>query len=561
MTEKLSVCFIWHMHQPLYKDRLSGTYLMPWVRLHAIKDYLDMPLLLERFPAVKQTFNLVPSLIEQIEDYGSHAAVDRQMLLMLKDCKQYTSDEKLEILTESFHCNLDRQIRKHQPYFALWQKRDQLLKHGTTYAKMLDQFNDQEYADMMTWMNLAWFDPLLVQKYKLVSQLTQQGGNFSLEQRRQLLDVEREVCRITVGEYKRLQDDGRIEITTTPYYHPILPLLIDTNSARLPAPYTTLPGKLYFHQEDAAAQLDKALRLYKDRFGRSARGMWPSEMSVSPAAVNLIAKHGINWIVADEAILCRTKGIELIRDQNGNLNNPEALCQPYSVHIGDQDLTVVFREVVSSNEIGFSYGHRDAEEAATALYMHLKHVQQKLFHWQREGVIVIALDGENCWETYPDDGHLFLSELYERISKDNSLNICTVSDYLQRNPPTAELFNIHAGSWIGADFRIWIGDPAKNHAWDLLNETRNFLVEQLAQHEYPQATIDAAWEEIYAAEGSDWFWWFGEPNSSAHDAMFDEQFRLCLQHVYQLLGQPHPDALNKPVEVRTPSPAPVASSS
>jgi alpha-amylase/alpha-mannosidase (GH57 family) len=543
VTEKLSVCFIWHMHQPLYKDRLSGLYLMPWVRLHGIKDYIDMPLILEEFPNIRQTFNLVPSLIEQLDDYAK-GAVDEQLLVTCKDENEYTTSDKIFILRESFHCNLERQVKKFAPYFELWQKRERLIKKGNSHASMVDEFTPQEYADMATWFNIAWFDPMWVAKHDEIANYIRQGGKFNREQRERLIEIQREIIRETIPIYKRLQDKGQIEVTTTPYYHPILPLLIDTNAARWCSPQTALPEKLYFHREDARAQLDKGLKLYEERLGTKARGMWPSEMSVSPAALELISDVGIKWVVLDEALLCKSAGVGIYRDHHGNLNNPEVLCQPYKLAVGDHEISIVFREVVTSNEIGFSYGHRDPQEAATALYMRLKHIQQKLFHWDREGMVAIALDGENCWETYLEDGGPFLRELYERISTDSTLNVCTVSEYIEKNPPTTQLNNIHSGSWINADYHIWIGDPIKNRAWDLLGDTRNFLVRQLKTKKYPQDVQERAWEEIYTAEGSDWFWWFGQPNNSAHDDMFDEQFRLRLQNVYKLLGEPYPEVLD-----------------
>ena len=560
MTEKLSVCFIWHMHQPLYKDRQSGLYLMPWVRLHAIKDYLDMPLVLEDYPKIRQTFNLVPSLLEQLNDYA-HGAVDEQILLMSKDESHYTPAEKITILSESFHCNVDRQIRKHEPYFQLWLKRDALLKRGYTIAAMIDQFSEQEYADMMTWMNLAWFDPYWLTRNAEVAGFIRQAGNFNLEQRLRLIEIERELIRQTIPVYKRLQDSGQIEVTTTPYYHPILPLLIDTNAAKIPTPETALPKRLYFHREDARVQLEKGLLLYEEMLGRKARGMWPSEMAVSPAALELIAETGINWVVLDEALLTKTTGVNIYRDEHGNLNNAEVLCQPYKLIVGDEEINILFREVVTSNEIGFSYGGRNPQEAASALYMRLKHIQQKLFHWEREGVVAIALDGENCWETYEEDGQPFLNELYERISQDTTLRVCTVSEYLENNATTAELRNIHSGSWISADYHIWIGDEHKNLAWDHLGAARDFLVKKLKSENHSAEVAKRAWEEIYAAEGSDWFWWFGEPNNSAHDDMFDEQFRLRLQNVYKLLGEAYPDALNKSIyaQIAESKPKPILS--
>jgi alpha-amylase/alpha-mannosidase (GH57 family) len=547
VTEHLSVCFVWHMHQPLYKDRMSGIYLMPWVRLHAIKDYLDMPLLLKNYPKIRQTFNLVPSLIEQLEDYAWHKATDKQMQLTCKNEHEYTFEDKVYLLSESFHANLDRQIRSIPQFFGLFMKRQRLLKKDLTYSTMVDEFSAQELADMSALFNLVWFDPIWFSNIPELQQLKDQGSNFTLAQRRRIIEIEIEVIQKTVSVYKELQDAGNIEVTTSPYYHPILPLLIDTNVARLPNPYTTLPQQLYFHKEDAEHQLSAGLALYQEKLGCPARGMWPSEMSVSPAALQMIAQQGIKWVVLDEALLTKTLEQGLHRDEHGNLNSAEMLCQPYKLQVGDESINILFREVVLSNEISFSYAGRHPADAATSLYMRLKHIQQRLFNWHREGAVVIALDGENCWETYEQDGNLFLNELYRRLSEDNTLNVCTVSDYLERNPPTVELFNIHSGSWIGADYHIWIGDPLKNKAWDLLATTRRFLVAQLEQKEYAKETQAKAWEEIYAAEGSDWFWWFGEPNSSEHDEMFDQQFRLRLQNVYKLLGCEYPEHLDSAV--------------
>lgn len=522
-------------------------YLMPWVRLHAIKDYLDMPMLLQEFPKIRQTFNLVPSLMEQLNDYGWHNAVDEQLLLTCKEASEYTNGDKAAILELSFSAHVERQIKKHAPYFELYLKRERLLARGHTVQSMLDEFTAQEYADMCTWMNLAWFDPFWYGRMPELCDYLHHGHNFTLEQRRRLIEIQRELIRQTLPVYRQLQEAGNIEIITSPYYHPILPLLIDTNVARLPSPHSRLPKRLYFHREDAEHQLRAGLQLYEELFQTQARGMWPSELAVSPAALELISKAGVNWVVLDEALLTKTTDHTIYRDEHGNLNSADTLCQPYRVQIGNQKINVLFREVVLSNEIGFSYGRREPQEAASSFYLRLKHIQQRLFNSDREGVVAIALDGENCWETYEDDGNPFLRELYARLSEDNTLNVCTVSDYLQRNPASVELHNMHSGSWIGADYHIWIGDPIKNRAWDLLSMTRDFLSAQLQRQAYSIETQERAWEEIYTAEGSDWFWWFGEPNNSAHDPIFDQQFRIRLQNVYKLLGHPYPPELDIPV--------------
>ncbi len=535
------------MHQPLYKDRLTGRYLMPWVRLHAIKDYLDMPLLLEEFPKIRQTFNLVPSLVEQLEDYAWHGAADEQLLLTTQHHEDYDQADRVAILSSSFHANLDRQISPHEPYRELYLKRQRLLDKGHSLQSMVSEFTDSQYADMCTWLNLAWFDPLWYKVNQELASYLEQGRSFSCEKRRRLIEIQRELIRQTIPAYRRLQHQGQLEVITSPYYHPILPLLTDSHTARWPNPHIRLPDRHYFHRADARRQIESGMEFHKKIFQQQPRGMWPSELAASPAALELIGQCGLEWVVLDEALFARTRNIHIERDEHGNLASPETICQPYKLHVGDNQITILFREVVLSNEIGFSYGKRYAQEAAMALYMRLKHIQQRLFNWEREGVVAIALDGENCWETYEQDGLPFLTELYKRLSEDSSLNVCTVSDYLDRNPPSAELFDLASGSWIGADFHIWIGDPIKNKAWDLLSTTRAFLVSELKKEIHPIDRQNKAWEEIYTAEGSDWFWWFGEPNNSSSDPIFDRQFRLRLQNVYKLMGHSWPDVLEVPV--------------
>ena len=426
--------------------------------------------------------------------------------------------------------------------------REQGSRQGHSFASMVGEFSDQQFADMTCWMNLCWFDPLWVSQDAELRQYFAQGASFTLQQRLRLIEKERELIRRIIPFYKRLQETGQIEITTGPYYHPILPLLFDSNVARYACPHAALPEQLYFHGADAVCQLESGMSLLERLLGAGrARGIWPPELAVSPAALELAASHGLAWAIADEALLSRTAGVNLSRDKNGNLKDPRVLCQPYRLDVGEQEIVVFFRERVLSHEIGFSCAGQEPEQAASAIYGRIKHIQEKLTGWEREGVVVIALDGENCWEAYAEDGGPFLGELYRLLAGDASLNVSTVSDYLDRQPAKESLHSIHCGSWIGADYHIWIGDPVKNRAWDLLSQTRKFLSEQLKSGSFTQDVEKDAWEEIYAAEGSDWFWWFGKPNTSAHDAIFDEQFRRCLKNVYRILGLPSPAVLDLPV--------------
>lgn len=538
------------MHQPLYKDRLSGLYLLPWVRLHAIKDYLDMPLLLKEYPKIRQTFNLVPSLIEQLEDYAYNKAVDEQILLTEKDESTYTADDKVHILRESFHVNFERQVARHRVYLDLYMRRQRLLKHGHTFQSIAasHEFSDQDYADMATWFNLAWFDPSWFERVPELKTLLGQGRNYNQKQRKQIIENQRQIIKSTVKVYKDLQEKGCLEVTTSPYYHPILPLLIDSETAKTSYPFTKLPERPFLHKEDAEAQIKQGLSFAEDKLGRRPKGMWPSELAISSQALELIAQQGVQWVVLDEGILTRSRpNTYVARDEHGNLNSVDLICQPYRVRAGKQEISVIFRELVISNEISFSYGSRAPEEAAHALYMRLKHIQEKTQKLKREGIVAIALDGENCWETYELDGNPFLHHLYALLCEDETLNVCTVSDYLKRNPATQELKNIHPGSWIRSDFHVWIGDPQKNKAWELLATTRDFYTAQKESGKHSDAVLAKAMEEIYTAEGSDWFWWFGEPNNSEHDQMFDLQFRIRLQNVYKLLGHIYPKELDVPV--------------
>jgi hypothetical protein len=269
--------------------------------------------------------------------------------------------------------------------------------------------------------------------------------------------------------------------------------------------------------------------------------MWPSEESVSPAVVELIADEGVSWIVSDEGVLAHSLGKKLVRDAEGALQEPALLYQPYWAESNGKRVAMVFRDIVLSDLIGFSYSRMDPQEAARDLHDRLKAIHRSLPPGEPH-LLTIALDGENCWEYYVRDGADFLHAFYERISNDPELAMVTVSDYLRDHEPRRTLHHLHAGSWIYSDFTTWIGEPTKNRAWDYLYKARQVLA---AYPDHPRYA--AAQEEIYIAEGSDWFWWFGEGHNSGQDELFDWQFRLHLQNVYQLLGHPVPEELLEPV--------------
>jgi alpha-amylase/alpha-mannosidase (GH57 family) len=544
MKKKLSIAFVWHMHQPDYKDRQTGEYIMPWVRLHAIKDYLDMVLILEEFPKIRQTINIVPLLIDQLEDYALNNAHDVHSRLTVTDIAKLTEKDKQYILNHFFDANYPNMILPHESYNTLYEKR----YHFNEIS--VDLFSDQEYSDIMAWFNLAWFDPCWINYYPELKKLYEKETRYTLDDRKQIIDIQRDIIKKIIPTYKKFFDEGKIEISTSPYYHPIIPLLIDITSAKRAVPNIELPGSKYEFIEDAQQHLKKAINKFKDIFGREPNGIWPTEHCVSPKTLKMFSDNDIKWTITDEGVLAKTLKKEFIKDFRGIIEDPYELSNVYSFKTNKKEINVLFRDSVIANLIGFEYGNHDPDAAANDLYERIKTIQSKLVNSPEQNhLITIALDGENCWESYYQDGRPFLSQLYTMLSEDDSLDVCTISEYIEKIKVKKYLDTIYSGSWINRNFQLWVGDPIKNLAWDYLHQTRQDLVKFTSETEYPKGILEQAWNEIYIAQGSDWFWWYGEPNDSGQDDLFDKLFRSHLQSVYDLLEKPVPNYLLIPLEV------------
>ncbi|MDZ7962672.1 MAG: glycoside hydrolase [Aulosira sp. DedQUE10] len=551
MTQPLYVAFIWHQHQPLYKSPDSGVslsssqnYRLPWVRLHGTKDYLDLVLLLERYPKLHQTVNLVPSLILQLEDYIAGTAFDPYLTASLTPSEQLTPQQQQFIVQHFFDANHHTLIDPHPRYAELYYQRQE---KGEAWC--LENWQLHDYSDLLAWHNLAWIDPLFWDDPEIATWL-RQGRNFTLSDRQRIYSKQREILSRIIPQHRKMQAAGQLEVTTTPYTHPILPLLADTNSGRVAVPQMNLPQQRFQWVEDIPRHLNKAWDLYKDRFGQEPRGLWPSEQSVSPAILPYIIKQGFKWICSDEAVLGWTLKHFFRRDGAGNVEEPELLYQPYRLETPAGDVSIVFRDHRLSDLIGFTYGAMPTKQAVADLVGHLQAIAKMQRDRQSEQpwLVTIALDGENCWEFYPQDGKPFLEALYQTLSNEPHLQLVTVSEFLEKFPATATIpgEQLHSGSWVDGSFTTWIGDPVKNRAWDYLTQAR----ETLASH--PEATEEnnpEAWEALYAAEGSDWFWWFGEGHSSNQDAIFDQLFREHLHGIYKALNEPVPPYLRQPLEV------------
>ena len=537
----LSLLFVWHQHQPLYKDALANRYELPWVRLHATKDYYDMAALLDDYPSIKANFNLVPSLLAQLDDYASGNAQDKFLELTLKKTADLSFEEHQFILQNFFMAHWAHMIDPYPRYRELLEKRGRLVSQELL-SRAQKYFKEQDWRDLQVWFNLTWFDPYWREKDPLIKELFEKGKHFTEEEKQKLADKQREICSLIVSKHKELQDRGQIEVTTTPFYHPILPLLCDTDAAKMALPHIALPESRFQHPEDARAQVQRAVEDYRRRFGRDPQGMWPSEGSVSEAAARLFAEAGLRWIATDEAVLSHSLAPAPYQRED--------LYEPYKLQTGEKPLTLFFRDHELSDAIGFIYASWEPETAVEHFMKRLHDIRDRLKARDgaklRRHVVPVILDGENCWEYYRQDGVPFLKALYARLSTDPTIETVRAGDYLDRAEDVKTLPKLWAGSWINSNFAIWIGHTEDNRAWDLLSRTRDFLANQIqARPDLAEAqATHQAWEEIYITEGSDWWWWYGEDHSSANDETFDFLFRKHLMNVYTLMGEKVPEDLH-----------------
>jgi alpha-amylase/alpha-mannosidase (GH57 family) len=516
----LYLAFIFHMHQPYYKNLLTQEAGLPWVRLHGVKDYLDMVSILGKYPKIRQTFNLVPSLIEQIEDYANNTVKERFLELSYKRNADLTPQDKEFILRNFFSINKEKVISLFPRYYELYLKK-----------QVKFDFTNQDYLDLQAWFNLAWIDPVFRQDSPKVSSIIEKGRFFTEEEKLCVLERQLEILKEIIPAYKKFMDSSQIEISVSPYYHPILPLLYNTNIAKQANIKTVLPKVKFSYPDDCRGQVQDAVKFYKDRFQANPKGLWPSEQAVSEHILPFIIESGINWIVADEAILFRSKKVKK-RDTG-------LLYQPHLLRRKEGDLSIVFRDRNLSDLIGFVYHSWKTESAVNDFMKHLEAVYNAFR--EKDILVTIAMDGENAWEYYANDGHDFLGLLYQRLSDSKIIETTTINEYLRNFPPKSQISYLTAGSWISADFGKWIGNSYKVRAWEYLAKARQELEEVLLKSS--GVNLDLALKQMRILEGSDWFWWYGED----HDD-FDRIFRMHLSNFYTLIGRNIPDYLKKPLE-------------
>ncbi len=553
---KIRLVLLWHMHQPFYKDMVSGEYRLPWVRLHALKDYYGMVKLLDEFPNVHQNFNLVPSLVAQIQDYVSGNAHDPFFELVAKPAADLTSGERRLALQYLFQANPVNLIGRYPRYRELWER----YRATTDRPEGPDSyFVTRDYADLQVLSQIAWFDEYFLSDPE-VAALIVKGQDFTPDDQQVMLAKQREILAEVLPAYAKAAARGSVELSVTPYYHPILPLVCDTNIGGESTLGLNLPTRRFRRPDDAAGQVRRALESHEQTFGVRSQGLWPSEGSVSDEVIALAAKQGIQWMATDEGVLGRSLDYHFSRDGGGQLHSDGAhkLYNIYRYEKGDVGMHMVFRDHRISDNVGFVYSGMPAQDAANHLIQSIKNSAQPVIDSGQDAVVSIILDGENAWEYYPQSGREFLRRFYDGLQHDQQIEAVTISEAIARHNPDhfGRLERMVPGSWISANFNVWIGAPEDNRSWDLLSEAHDYYDRH--SNGVSAAQRNLALEELLIAEGSDWNWWYGPEHHSANDKDFDELYRRHLSNVYYALEGAPPEELSIPIAsgVMRPSYAP-----
>ena len=541
----MKVVILWHMHQPYYVNPLTKRAMMPWVRLHAAKGYLDMIDLVTANPEVRVTFNFTPVLVRQILELVSGEVQDEWENLSRKDAADLEERDQRQLLENFFKINWDTLVRPVPRYAEL------LAKRGAAYTQSsLDavarNFTEADFRDLQMLYNLQWTGFSAARRFPVVQEMRAKGRDFTEQDKEVILDLHHEILALVLGEYRAAAERGQVELTTTPYFHPIMPLVYDTNIARRCQPHSPLPSP-FSAPEDVRAHLRLAQEQHQQVFGQRARGLWPSEGSIAPEIIPLMVEAGFEYFCTDEGNLFKS----LKQDPSWNQRPVDhvVLFQGWKVNAEGATIQALFRERPLSDFIGFDAASNDPARAVEYLIDHLKNIAKVA---TSEGAVTpLILDGENAWEAFPDGGEKFLNSFYKALTGTTGLKTCRIGDYFDAHPAEAQLSHLHSGSWIRSDFDIWIGDPEENKAWEWLKETRLFLTERLAHQDISPEIAQRAWWEIYAAEGSDWFWWYGPDFTIDSDFLFDELFRLHLQNVYRILGVEPPAHLDVAICLET----------
>ncbi|MDM8568003.1 glycoside hydrolase family 57 protein [Thiotrichales bacterium HSG1] len=556
MSEKLKVVLCWHMHQPAYFDSCSNQYKLPWTYLHGIKDYVDMAAHLEAVPNACAVVNFAPTLLEQIDDYvkqiqaflRNKAPILDPLLAALNSEKVYNPflghklhntdnienvDPKhqkianacLILIEQCMRANEERLIKRFKPY----QELTELVVTIKQNPRILAYLEEQYLIDLLMWYHLAWLGETVHRSDIRVKTLIEKGHKFTKADRLQLLEIIGELLGSIIPRYKALAENGRVELSFTPYAHPIMPLLLDINSAKDAMPDVTLPNETHYPGGEERVQwhVQEGIKTFEKFFGFIPQGCWPSEGSVSEATVKLLEKYNVKWVASGGGVLRNS----LLKSGLEHLSSH----QPYG--LSDSSVHCFFRDDNLSDLIGFEYSNWHGDDAVANFIHHLEGIANAD---NNAKVVTVILDGENAWEYFPNNAYYFLNALYDKLANHADLELTTFEKCL--SVESAKLSNLVAGSWVYGTFSTWIGDQDKNNGWEMLMAAKHKFDEVIATLN-PEQQL-AANKQLAICEGSDWCWWFGGENPSEAVQDFDHLYRLHLIQLYQLLGVTPPEDLN-----------------
>jgi alpha-amylase/alpha-mannosidase (GH57 family) len=550
------------MHQPDYREYLHGEYVLPWTYLHAMKDYTDMAFHLEQHPQARAVVNFVPILIEQLLDYQRQfesGEVRDPLLRMLghENLDGLNDAERQHIMDSCFKSSHTKMLQPYRAYQHLFDLQKMVEGHGRENVTYL---SGQFLADLLVWYHLVWMGESVRRSSELVARLMTKGSQFTYTERKDLFGLIGAIIADIVPRYRKLAERGQVEISSTPYNHPIMPLLLDFAAARESEPNAPLPQTPQYPggRSRVHAHLSKAMESHKQNFGTPPHGMWPSEGGVSDATLKLMAEHGCEWTATGQAVLANSLRHEM--NDNPLPGSSGYLYKPYRVETGGQPIHCFFRDDRLSDKIGFEYAKWRGDDAAADFIHHLEEI---LHHApdHEDPVVTVILDGENAWEYYPYNGYYFLSELYNKLESHSDIRTTTFHECVQgladpeSNLTASKLQQMVAGSWVYGTFSTWIGSPDKNRGWDLLCEAKRSYDIVMASGRLNEEEMRLATEQLADCEGSDWFWWFGDYNSALSVASFDALFRHNLSNLYCLLKLTPPYELQHAISVGTGDPA------
>lgn len=552
MTKSLDLIFLWHMHQPDYRDYTSGDFLLPWVYLHAIKDYTDMAYHLEQHPKMKAVVNFVPVLLDQLEDYEQQFASgkmrDPLLRLLARESLHDLDKEERDLILRS--CFLSNHVKMVAPYPAYKRLSDLYKLLEPEGEAALAYLSGQYFADLLVWYHLSWCGESLRREHDLIIRLMSKDEGYDLADRKQLFDLLGKAISGIIPRYRKLAQSGQIEISTTPHYHPLAPLLLDLKSARESTPDSSLPQSPRYPggTERVRFHVLSAQHSHHARFGVEPQGMWPAEGAVSTYLLEVLSEHGCKWAASGEAVLANS----LRRIDAALPERSRYLYRPYHVGQKKGGISCFFRDDHLSDLIGFEYSRWHGRDAALHFVAQLEAIANQAPE-DETPVVSIILDGENAWEYFPYNGYHFLHDLYAALQDHPMIRCTTYQDYLKQRESEAglakqgELPGLVAGSWVYGNFATWIGSPDKNRAWDLLCVAKQSYDLVMASKRLTQAEKDAAERQLASCESSDWFWWFGDYNPSHAVESFDRLFRHNLMRLYKMLKLPVPPILNTPI--------------